>query len=255
MAKTITIEAPVLAPATRQTLLDVANVSTDAPAYALQNPLKYEPRIMDGTNRDAPATGVEKVFDVRSTTDVETEVFTAYRGLEEPLLNGPGAANAELEALFEAGEPIFVEEKVQELLLSPAAVDITPTPGTPVTDVKAALGLLEQWMAERYLYQPTVSGNLFAVNLISPGTPYATHTVHGAPIGSAAGFGTDGPGAAVAGAGQAWLYISGQINIWKAPAAEVQNGPDLKANRDYVLVEKSYAASIDGPVAAILIGF
>lgn len=250
----VSIEAPQLAPATRRTLLDVANVSTDVPGYALQNPLKYEPRIMGGVNRDAPAEGVEKTFDVRSTTDVETQVFTAYRGLKEPLLNGAGAANAELEALFEAGESIFVEEKVQELLLSPAAVDITPTPGTPVTDMKAALGLLEQWIAERYLYQPTVAGNLFAVNLIQPGTPAITETVHGAPIASAAGFGTDGPGAAVAGPGQAWLYISGQINIWKGPA-DVQNGPDLKGNRDYVLAEKSYAVSIDGPVAAILISY
>ena len=250
----VAIEAPELKPATRRTLLDVANVVTNTPGYALQNPLKYEPRIMDGANRDAPAEGVEKVFDTRSTTDVETKVFTAYRGLDEPLLRGVNAGQSEVEALFTAGEAIFVEEKVQELLLSPSAVDITPTPGTPGTDMQAALGLLEQWIAERYLYQPTVSGNLFAVNLIQPGTPAITETVHGAPIASAAGFGTDGPGAAVAGPGQAWLYISGQINIWTAPA-EVLGGPDLYGNRDLSLAEKSYAVSIDGPVAAILIGY
>lgn len=249
----VAIDAPALAAATRKTLLDVATVSTDLPGYALQTALDYEPFITGGANRAVPGAGVEKVFDTRPA-DVSTEVFSAYRGLDEALLLGAGAGASELEALFEAGESLYVEEKVQTLLLSPAATDITPTPGTPVTDMKAAIGLLEQWIASRYLYRPTLSGNLLAVNLVQSGTPFTTETVHGTPIASAAGYGTDGPGAAVSGPTTAWLYISGQINIWKGPA-EVQTASDLKKNRDLALVEKSYAVSIDGPVAAILVGF
>lgn len=249
------IEAPELTPVSRQTLMDVANIITGAPAYALQNKLKYQPRILDGVNRPVPTEGEKKTFDKRSTDNTELEVFTAYRGLDEPLMNGAGEGAAELEALFAAGEPMFVEDRVQDLLLNPAAEDITPTPGTALTDAKAALGLLEQWIAERFLYQPTLSGNLLAINLIQPGVPYITETAHGAPIASAAGFSATGPDGQVAGAGEAWLYISGQINIWPGEAGPATSGPNLERNRDLSLAEKSYAVSIDGPVAAILIGY
>ena len=248
------LEAPELKPVTRHTLMDVANVITDAPAYALQNRLKYQPRILDGANRLIPEQGEKKTFDKRTGEDVSPEVFTAYRGLDEPLLNGAGAGAPELEALFVAGESMFVEDRVQELLLNPEAEDITPAGGA-LTDAKAALGLLEQWIAERYLYQPTLSGNLLAINLIQPGVPTITETPHGAPIASAAGFSAVGPGGVEAGAGQAWLYISGQINIWPGEAGRATSGPNLERNRDLSLVEKSYAVSLDGPVAAILIGY
>lgn len=250
----VSIETPALVPATRKTLLDIANVITDAPPYALQNKLKYQPLIMDGRNRPVPPEDEKKVFDKRLAEDITPELFSAYRGLDESLLNGPGAGAAELEALFAAGEPLFVEGRVQELLLNPQAVDITPASG-PVTNAKAALGLLEQWIAERYLYQPTLSGNLLAAELIQPGVPYVTETMHGVQVASAAGFGTGGPGGTEAAAGQAWLYISGQINIWTGGKPSAHNGPNLERNRDLSLVEKSYAASIDGPVAAILIGY
>lgn len=248
------LEAPQLNPTTRQTLLDVANVITDAPPYALMKALKYQPLIMDGANRDVPASSEKKVFDKRTKETVTPELFTAYRGLNESLLNGQGEGAAELEALFAAGEPQFVEAKVQTLLLNPKAENITPASGA-VTSAKAALGLLEQWIAERFLYQPTLSGNLLAANLIQPGSPYVTETMHGAPIASAAGFSATGPDGVVAGAGQAWLYISGQINIWPGKAGAAISASSLERNRDLSLVEKSYGASIDGPVAAILIGY
>jgi hypothetical protein len=251
----VAVETPAQPAAVRKTLLDAANVSTDIPSYALFHALSYDTPIVTGANRDVPAPGTDKVFDKRDLDDTtELQIFTAYRGADEPLLNGAGAYSPELEKLFEAAEPLFLEEKVQELLLSPAAVDITPTPGTPVKDMKAALGLLEQWISSRYLFRPTISGNLLAVNLVQSGTPATTETVHGTPIASAAGFGTDGPGTAVAGPGTAWVYISGQINIWKGPA-KPYSAPDPIHNRDFSLVEKSYAVSIDGPVAAILVGF
>ena len=249
------LEAPQLKPVTRQTLLDVANTITDAPAYALLNALKYQPRILDGANRPVPAEGEKKTFDKRTAENVTPKLFQAYRGLDESLLNGAGYGAAELAELFKAGEPLFVEERVQELLLNPAAVDITPTPGTALTDPKAALGLLEQWIATRFLYQPTLSGNLLAVNLIQPGVPTITETPHGAPIASAAGFSAEGPDGQEAGPGEAWLYISGQINIWTGATPAVVSGSALDRNRDLSLAEKSYAASVDGPVAAILIGY
>jgi hypothetical protein len=250
----VAIQTPALAAPVRRTLLDVAGISTDIPAYALYNQLDYDSTIVTSTNRDVPTDGSEKVFDKRDLKDTtDVKIFTAYLGADEPLLNGAGAYTSDLEALFEAGESLFVEAKVQELLLNPAAVDITPG-GVALADAKAALGLLEQWMATRYLYRPIVAGDLLATNLIQPGVPAITETAHGTPIASAAGFTKTGPGGKIAGDREAWLYIAGQINLWKGPAS-VNSAPDPIHNRDLSLVEKSYAAAIDGPVAAILVGF
>ena len=251
----VALETPALAPSTRQTLLDVANVIEGTNPYLLQNATDYETAFTAPNILTIPAAGVDKQFQERGD-DTTVKVFTAYLGLDDPLLRGVNAGAAELEALFEAGESLYVEDRVQELLLNDLAVDITPTAGTPVTSLKQALGLLEQWIAERYLYRPTISGNLYATYLIPElvrNDDGSLTSLHGSPIAAAAGFGADGPGIASAAEGTAWLYISGQINVWKGQAA-VSNAQDLPLNRDLSLVEKFYAASIDGPVAAILVG-
>lgn len=248
----VAIDAPELAPVARPDLLATANVVDNAVGYALQNALSYEPRFTDGTLRPVPTDGSAKVFDKRGA-DNETETFTVYRGLDLPLLRGIDAGKVELEAIFAAGESLYVEAEVQKRLLNPAAVDITPG-GTAVKYGPGALGLLDQWIAPRFLARPTISGDLLATTLVQPGSPYVTATPAGTPIAMAAGYSKTGPGGKVAGATEAWLYVSGQINVWTAPA-QIQGGPDLKKNRDLTLAEKSYAVSIDGPVAAILVGF
>lgn len=250
------IDAPALQKSTRPTLLDSVNVIDNAPGYVFLQEHEYETLLTNPGNADIPAEGVDKVFGNRDDVDnTGIELFGAYRGLDEQLMRGVGFGGSQVQELFTLGESLFVEDKVQELLLSPAAVDITPTPGTAVTNLKAAIGLLEQWIATRYLYRPTISGNLLAVNLIDDTKPPSSlETTAKTPIAVAAGFGTDGPGSAVAGAGTAWLYIHGQVNVWRG---QVQTYPaqDLILNRELTLVERQYAASIDGPVAAILVGF
>ena len=255
-AKTPGIDAPELAPRTRPTLLDIVNVIDDAPGYQLFAEHEYETRFTDSDLRDIPASEVEKVFGTRDDlAHTRTKLFGAYQGVDDQLMRGLDSGKNELVELFGLGESLFVEEKVQKLILSPAATDITPTPGTPVTNIKAAIGLLEQWIATRYLYRPTILGNLLAVNLIDDTKPPATlDTTAKTPIGIAAGFGADGPGAAEAGPGQAWLYITGQVNVWRGKAEPV-TAQDLAKNRELHLIERQYAASVDGPVAAILVGF
>lgn len=251
----VALETPVLAPSVRKTLLDVANVVDGEREYLLQNATDYETAFTAPKLLTIPPAGTDKEFQERAD-DTTVKVFTAYQGLNDPLLRGVGGGTQELEDLFTAGEPLYVEDRVQELLLNAEATDITPTPGTPVTDLKQALGMLEQWIAERYLYRPTISGNLYATYLIPElvrGSDGSLTSLHGTPIAAAAGFGADGPGIASAAEGTAWIYISGQINIWRGKA-QVSNSQDLPMNRDLSLVEKFYAASIDGPVAAILVG-
>lgn len=250
------IDTPVLAPSTRPNLLDAANVIDGAPGYQFLEEHLYETRLVAPDNRDIPAEGEEKVFGDRDGVEhTETKLFGAYRGANEQLMRGVGYGSSEVGELFTLGEALFVEGKVQELLLNPAATDITPTPGTPVTNIKAAIGLLEQWIATRYLYRPTISGDLLAVNLIEDTKPPSSlETTAKTPIALAAGYGADGPGAVVAAEGQAWLYIHGQVNIWRSATATYP-AQDLINNRELHLVERQYAASLDGPAAAILVGF
>jgi hypothetical protein len=198
--------------------------------------------------------GVEKVFDELPV--VEGDPVTIYRGIDTSLLVQGGVGAPEVERAFNASASYGVEEYVQEILNS-MAVDITPTPGTPVTNIKAAVGLLEQYAAQQYSGLPLLHANKFAVELmteLSVGEGNKLHTVNGTPIANGGGYGPDGPGALTADANEAWVYISGQVNIWQGDV-EVLEGPNLKANRNLHLAEASYTAAIESFAAAILIGY
>jgi hypothetical protein len=247
------IDAPAVTSATGG-LLDVANVITDQADSLAFHGVKHR-LTLDGHTRTVPAPGTDKTFDeVEYGEGVE---FATYRGIESALLLGEDAA-AIAEEAFSAGETFAVEQAVQDLLLNPNAVDLTPVPGTAVTNVKAAIGLLEQWMRENYTGLPLLHTNLFgsslALELVTSGGSDPLRTVNGTVISVGGGYGTAGPGGGTATGKQAWLYISGQVNLWKG-SLNLPEAADLPGNRKFALAERAYAASIDGPVAAILIGF
>jgi hypothetical protein len=98
-----------------------------------------------------------------------------------------------------------------------------------------------------------ISGNALAVTLVEDAIPDLT-TIIGTPVVLASGYGTAGPGARVAAAGQAWLYIHGRINVWRGPRAADLEAADFYSNRKIALAEGLYAASVDSFVAAVLVG-
>lgn len=248
------IDAPETKRSPRRGLLSVANVVRGANPYALYAEQTYQTGFQ-GHNRLVPEEGVDKTFDTRPD-DMETVLFQQYRGIDLSLLEGPGAGQEILQRIFEDGESYAVEDAIQDLLLNPEAVDITPTAGAPVKNLKHALGLLEQYAADHYTGEPVISGNLFATMLIpelQAKPDGSLETVLGTPIAAAAGYGAEGPGSASAAAGTAWLYITGQINIWES-AVNIASGPALEKNRELTLAEKAYAASVEGFAAAILVG-
>jgi hypothetical protein len=171
--------------------------------------------------------------------------------MDSPLLLGEDATKIVSEA-YDRAESYSVARKVQTLVLNPVAVDITPTPGTPVTNPRFALGLLEQWARDNSTFAGTISGNALALTLVEDAIPNLT-TIIGTSVVLASGYGTAGPAARVAGAGQAWLYIHGRINVWRGPSAP-EDATDYRNNRKVALAEGSYAASVDSFVAAVLVG-
>lgn len=248
----LAIDTPTLTPM-RGGLLEVAEViDTDGAGGLLLNGVTYRANLC-GKNRTIPAEGVNKTFDIQ--TVLTGTPFGTYRGVEGALLVDRDNAVAQAQVAYSAGESYGVERGVQTGLLSPNAVDLTPTPGTAVTNPRLALGLLEQYAADNYSGLPILSGNRIAVGLIPELqiNDGKLSTIHGTPIANAAGYATDGPGAAVSTNGTAWLYISGKITIWRGPGGPYE-AYDLKGNRVYGLMERTYVPTVECFVAAILVG-
>jgi len=247
----MTIDAPANSQTAVGGLLSVAN-TVDSSGLETFYGVQYL-SVLSGHSR-VWIEGEEKVFDKLPT--VEGDKFTLYRGIETSLLMQSGVGEPEVLRAFTASAGYGIEQHLQKLM-NDEAVDITPTPGTPVTNIKAAVGLLEQYAADRYAGLPLLHGNKLAVELIPElrDRDGKLFTVNGTPIANGAGYGPEGPGDLTADPAEAWLYITGQINIWQE-SVEVIEGPSLKENRDRHLAEGTYVATIDGGfTAAILIGF
>lgn len=245
---TYKIEIPDL-PAVKDGFLAGINV-IDGPGAHLFERTKYQ-LPLDRFSTDVPAPGTDK--DLTATLAVnETVLFAAYQGMDSPLLLGEDS-KALVGDAYDRAESFYVARKVQELVHNPAAVDLTPTPGTAVTNPRFALGLLEQWAREHSTFAPTISGNALALLLIEDVIDYGLKTILDTPVLLAAGYGPTGPGGAVAPAHTAWLYVHGRVNLWRGPHAPV-DAVDYHSNRRHALAEGMYAASVDSFVAAVLVG-
>ena len=232
-------------------LLSVANV-VDAPKEALFLGVKHI--IGDVTPPvPIPASGTDKDFGVFEDT-AESDPFTLYKGIDTSmLLRSP----LDVEALFSAGETYGVEKAIQAEVFKTQAEDITPTWGTAVTNIGYALGLLEQYAADNYAGLPLLHANRTATAMMSlfieEADGFNVQTLQGTPIANGGGYGPEGPGGVTAGAGEAWLYISGGVTILRGPL-DVYPAADLKANRNLSLAERTYVPVVDSFVAAILVG-
>lgn len=249
-----TVEAPkVLLPA-RGGLLAAANVITEDADRAAYFGVSYE-GVPCGHSKEIPPEGTDKEFDTKPL--VEGVEFGVYRGLQGPLLMSKDSDTQALEALFEGGESFAVERAVQRLLLNPGAVDLTPAAGAPVTNLKAALGMLEQYASETYSGVPLLHANRYVTALMDElqvdQSTWKIHTQQGTPVANGGGYSKTGPGGLVAPEGAGWLYVSGQVNLWR-DKLQVVESRDLESNTNHALVEAVYSASLECFAAAILVG-
>lgn len=242
----ITIDAPAITPATGGILGESRNVNVTASSgYELFYGVDYVPHLQ-GHNRPVPAPGTPKVFEEIDGL-VESVPFKTYRGVDVSLLRFHGDSASLVEEAYKGAESFGVEAKVQELILDPDAVDLRPA--VTITNPRLALGLLEQFVRDNYSGQGVITGNALALTLVEDaleGTGTTLSTKLGTPVVLTGGF--DG-----APDDKAKLYISGQINIWRGPVT-VDPATDLAGNRELALAEGQYAASVDGPVAFVLVG-
>jgi hypothetical protein len=251
-----TVEAPDAVTEARGGLLSVANVIENPDGQLLYQGVQYQQTALTGHNRVVPESGTDKVFDkVEDITS--SEPFSIYRGVEFSMFQQGEAAPTAKEA-FGAGESYAVEQAIRALWLN-AAVDLTPTAGTPVTNMRQAIGLLEQHAAEQYSGQPIIHANRYGTSLLSsdlvdPEQPdFKLFTKQGSPVANGGGYGSVGPNDTAAPAGAAWVFATGQVNIWRG-TVHVDEAPVLKDNRWVALAEATYVATVDTFVAAVLIG-
>ncbi len=150
------------------------------------------------------------------------------------------------------------------------AVDLTPTPGTAVHPVEG-LGILEGWSADNYggvpvVHVPRAAGTHLTTYgaVIRGGTGGRLETVQGALVASGGGYGAlvgpqtdaEDPGSVVApGAGEAWLYVTGQVVVRRGPAIEV--GPVMDRtpalNVQAALTERLYTSTWECITGAVLV--
>ena len=233
-------------------LLNAIDTITDFDKRAMFTGIEYE-KNLDVAPRTIPTDGSEKTFD--RVENIQAVKFGAYTGIERSLLINGGDAG--VEDSHKRGISHAVESAVQKLLLNPVAVDITPTAGTAVTDMRFALGLLEQYVAERYSGLPLIHANRLAVTLMEDleidTSNWKIHSTQGTPIANGSGYDSTGPSATAAGAGEAWVYVSGHLNVWQGDTHTTE-GVMHEENLRHILVETEFLANVDGPVAAILVG-
>lgn len=245
------IEAPNVQES-RGGLLQVADVIDSADKHVFFQGVTYQGHLCGHSDR-VPTDGSEKQFDQLPL--IEGAPFAIYRGVDVSMFQRNEAVTVARDA-FGAGESYAVERAVQELVLNPQAEDITPTAGTPVTNGKYAAGLLEQYAAENYGGLPLLHADRATTTLFAPDQDadgWKLHTNQGTPIANGGGYSRTGPGGTVAPDGAGWVYISGQVHIWRGEL-NVVSGYELAANRNLGLAEATYVPTVDCFVAAILVG-
>jgi hypothetical protein len=245
------IETPDIKPV-RGGLLSLANVITGTDVHAYVDGVIYQDSL-HGPARMVPTDGSEKVFD-RPDDVVKGEPFSIYRGVETDLFRRDIAAGL-VERLFGAGETRAVEEGLRTLILDPNAVDLTPTAGTAVSP-KEALGILEQHASDNYNGLPMLHVSRYGAAFLAGEMQvdkdnWTLHTKQGTPVVNGGGYHGGGP--AAAGAGQFWLYATGQVNLWQSPVSAATEGLDVRHNVAQVLVERTYIPTVERFVAAVLV--
>lgn len=253
----------------RGTLLDAATVVNDfvwidgvEPLWLSYNALKFQqsatfcgPNSKDLDQQAAWTSGFR---------------FAVYGGLTCQAI---GLDQSEMESsaveAFDSGETVGVERALMETRFVAdsevyagdpldrwdAPADITPAGGA--VSVKVGIAMLESWIANNYVGMGTLHIPMTVASLILgvDGAVFegdVLRTKLGSKIAAGAGYDypNTGPTGAAAAAGEAWLYVSGEVLVGKGETIP-KKAHDYSTNDVFMLVERAYIVAVDGPVAAI----
>lgn len=204
-------------------------------------------RIVLGQTSTGSSTN--KAFEGRSL--IEGDPFTVYKGVECDLLTTRDD-EARAERGLRLGESRAVEAAVWETLLATSdAVDLTP--GGGAVTVNGGIGMLEEYAGQYYGAVATIHAPRSLIPLMKDLEQVDGHleTIQGTKIANGFGYTANtGPEGTVAAAGEAWLYISGEVVLSQGPIA-THAAPLVQNNRAMVLAERVYAPSVECFIAAV----
>lgn len=185
---------------------------------------------------------------------VQGSPFTVYKGVECSYVGEDHTSWAE--RALAVGEARAVEEGVMRQVLA-VATTTDLTPGAGAVSIRMGLALLEGYAAQVYGGTPVlhVSRTLAALALtddaLKASETFRVHTAQGVPAANGGGYEINiGPTGAVAAAGEAWVYISGQVTLARDAVASYR-ALDWKQNDQTAIAERSYTPLVECFVAAV----
>jgi hypothetical protein len=197
---------------------------------------------------DPCAPAVEKTVQ-EGYTRIAGDPFTVYT-LNRCRLPAGRFAEAEADArkALEGSEGVAVEAKFASTVLS-KATNVGPT---AAVSLKVGIGILEGYAAQHYGALPILHMARSLVQVAGvTNKDGGLFTLLDTPVVAGGGYeGIAGPAGATAGAGNAWLFITGEVGLRKG-SVETYRATDLKHNEFNALAERTWAAYADCLLAAV----
>lgn len=186
---------------------------------------------------------------------VQGTPFSVYKTVEcQSLVDDDTAWAREALAL---GESHAVEAAFMQAVLAQPTTAL-PNGSTAVSLVNG-IALLEGYAADVYGAVPTfhiprsVATRAIAKDVLTVGLDFTVITPQGALVANGGGYSLNlGPTGEPAPAGQAWLYVTGQVVLTRGPV-EAHRVLDHTNNNQVVLAERTYVPTVDCFAAAVLV--
>lgn len=242
----------------RYGLFNVANGPLDLPLHARSGGLEFQSAVCDlptGYDVACPPSDTPKTYAAGGPNLITGDPFVVRSDLEcAPV----GLTNDQLRQWLverlKAGEQATVERMFSDGLngLTPSLRGATTLAAS--TSLVKAIGTLEAWLYARYglpgvLHIPAAA----ASSLVSGGALVQQGNVWKTALGTLVSFGNysgTGPAAEAPAAGSAYIYITGQVTVWRAPDSDIFTTPldvalNQTTNQVYGQAEREYAIAYE----------
>lgn len=258
-------------------ILSVADL-TEAGSGHWQQGIEWEPHLCGaGTTYRCPTcvqndgdAAPAKVYTDQGVPVEEAMPFTVYASFACTPIGNWDRAEERARAFLLSGEERAVEAMVSDgvhaasrSLTNSTTVDITPTPGTPVT-VSQGLALLEQYIGANGKGEGVIIGTRRDITLANANGKLicpegdTLYTVLGTPVAAVSGItGLTGPNAVAADPGEAWLWALGsRPRIMRSEVfmtSSRETSLDTAFNNLNILAERTYVVGWDCFTVGVLI--
>jgi len=155
------------------------------------------------------------------------------------------------------GEGHAVEAGFMQSIL--AQPDTAMPNGTTAVSLINGIAILEGYAADVYGGVPTlhmprsVATRALAVDVLVSGLDWTVNTKQGALVANGGGYSANlGPDGSSAPAGQAWLYVTGQVVLTRGSIV-TSRALDYQNNNQVALAERTYVPTVDCFKAAVLV--